>query len=75
MEETAASKEGGYVEDTGEPKQDVEKTAGVAFIETIFGRDKELERTEKWMQNMRLYNLRFDANCAHILRNPELENS
>ncbi|KAF5585036.1 hypothetical protein FPCIR_8469 [Fusarium pseudocircinatum] len=54
--------------DTGEPKQDVEKAVGVAFIETIFGRDKELARTEKWMQNMRLFNLRFDATCADILR-------
>ncbi|KAF5976244.1 hypothetical protein FBULB1_7019 [Fusarium bulbicola] len=71
LEETSAFSEGGNVEETGEQKQDVEKTAGVAFIEAIFGRDKELERTEKWMESMRLYNLRFDAYCADILRNPE----
>ncbi|KAF5615411.1 hypothetical protein F52700_13381 [Fusarium sp. NRRL 52700] len=59
--------------DTGESKQDVEKAVGVAFIETIFGRDRELERTEKWMKSVELYNLRFDANCADILRNPEGE--
>ncbi|KAF5243244.1 hypothetical protein FANTH_8253 [Fusarium anthophilum] len=70
VEETSASNEGGNVKDTVGQKEDVEKSAGVAFIDTIFGRDKELERTEKWMQSMRLYNLRFDANCADILRNP-----
>ncbi|KAF5591232.1 vegetative cell wall gp1 [Fusarium subglutinans] len=73
LEETSASSERGNGEETGEQKQDAEKSAGVAFIETIFGRDKELERTEKWMRNMRLYNLRFDANCEDILRNPKRE--
>ncbi|KAF5535703.1 vegetative cell wall gp1 [Fusarium phyllophilum] len=51
-----------------ERKRSVEKNAGVAFIETIFGQDKELKRTERLIQSIRLYNLRFDANCEEILR-------
>lgn len=46
------------------------KNAGVEFVETLFGRDRELAKTEKFMQNVRLFNLRFDANCEEILRNP-----
>ncbi|KAL5619941.1 hypothetical protein FOBRF1_003187 [Fusarium oxysporum] len=69
-EETVASNEGGNVEETEKPKQDVEKNAGVVFIDTLFGQDKELKRTERWMQNMRIYNLRFDANCEDMIRNP-----
>ncbi|KAF5024199.1 hypothetical protein F66182_3713 [Fusarium sp. NRRL 66182] len=46
------------------------KNAGVEFVETLFGRDRELDKTEKFMQNVRLFNLRFDANCEEILRNP-----
>ncbi|KAH7157412.1 hypothetical protein B0J13DRAFT_581599 [Dactylonectria estremocensis] len=46
------------------------KNAGVEFVETLFGRDRELSKTEKFMTNVRLFNLRFDANCEEILRNP-----
>ena len=46
------------------------KNAGVEFVETLFGRDRELDKTEKFMQNVRLFNLRFDANCEEILGNP-----
>ncbi|UPK97566.1 hypothetical protein LCI18_008501 [Fusarium solani-melongenae] len=46
------------------------KNAGVEFVETLFGRDRELDKTEKFMQSVRLFNLRFDANCEEILRNP-----
>jgi hypothetical protein len=46
------------------------KNAGIEFVETLFGRERELERTEKFMQNVRLWNLRFDANCEEIIRNP-----
>jgi hypothetical protein len=46
------------------------KNAGVEFVETLFGRERELEKTEKFMQGVRLFNLRFDANCEEILRNP-----
>ncbi|KAF2460996.1 hypothetical protein BDY21DRAFT_334011 [Lineolata rhizophorae] len=44
--------------------------SGVAFVDTIFGRDYELENTEKLMSNMRLWVLRFDANCEEIVQNP-----
>lgn len=46
------------------------KNAGVEFVETLFGRERELERTERFMQNVRLFNLRFDANCEDILSHP-----
>lgn len=65
--ETLPSSQGGTIEETGKTKQDVEKNVGVAFIETIFGKGGELKRTERLMLNMRLYNLRFDANCEEIL--------
>ncbi|SCV34348.1 uncharacterized protein FFB14_04829 [Fusarium fujikuroi] len=71
--ETLAFTEGGYLEQTETPERDVEKNAGVVFVETIFGKDKELGQTERLMQKMRLYNLRFDANCENIVKNPGLE--
>jgi len=46
------------------------KNAGVEFVETLFGRERELEKTERFMQSVRLWNLRFDANCEAILKNP-----
>ncbi|EGS19960.1 uncharacterized protein CTHT_0044550 [Thermochaetoides thermophila DSM 1495] len=46
------------------------KDAGVEFVETLFGRDRELERTEKFMSSLRTWNLRFDTNCEEILRKP-----
>ncbi|KAK7402401.1 hypothetical protein QQX98_011843 [Neonectria punicea] len=46
------------------------RNAGVEFVQTLFGRDRELAKTEKFMQQVRLFNLRFDANCEEILRNP-----
>jgi len=46
------------------------KSSGVEFVETLFGRDRELEKTEKFMQSVRLWNLRFDANCEEILKAP-----
>lgn len=48
------------------------KNAGVEFVDTLFGRDRELAKTERFMQNVRLFNLRFDANCEEILRSPTL---
>ncbi|CVL13455.1 hypothetical protein FPRO06_07789 [Fusarium proliferatum] len=65
--ETLPSSEGGTIQETGKTKQDVEKSVGVAFIQTIFGKGAELKRTERLMLNMRLYNLRFDANCEEVL--------
>lgn len=44
--------------------------SGVKFVETIFGRDKKLEETEKFMAKVRDFNLRFDTNCDAIIRNP-----
>jgi hypothetical protein len=44
--------------------------AGVEFVNTLFGRERELEKTERFMTSVRLWNLRFDANCEDILRKP-----
>ncbi|KAK2629790.1 hypothetical protein QTJ16_000610 [Diplocarpon rosae] len=46
------------------------KNAGTEFVDSIFGRDRQLEGTEKFMSSVRLWNLRFDANCEDILRRP-----
>ncbi|KAK0708560.1 hypothetical protein B0H67DRAFT_494699 [Lasiosphaeris hirsuta] len=48
------------------------KNAGVEFVETLFGRERELEKTERFMASVRLWNLRFDTNCEEILRKPTL---
>jgi hypothetical protein len=45
--------------------------SGIEFVETMFGRDRELNATEKLMANIRLWSMRFDANVDSILRNPE----
>ncbi|TWU76059.1 hypothetical protein ED733_007437 [Metarhizium rileyi] len=46
------------------------KNSGVEFVLTLFGRDRELAKTEKLMQGIRLFNLRFDANCQDIVDHP-----
>lgn len=46
------------------------RNAGCEFVESLFGRDRELENTEKLMNSIRLWNMRFDANCDEILRRP-----
>lgn len=46
------------------------KNSGYEFIDTIFGRDRELDRTEKLISAIRLWSMRSDANCDDILRNP-----
>jgi len=46
------------------------KGAGVEFVETMFGRDRMLPNTEKFMQSVRLWNFRFDANIEDILKEP-----
>ena len=46
------------------------RNSGIEFVDTIFGRDRELENTESLMQSIRLWNMRFDANCEDILRRP-----
>ncbi|KAF3490818.1 uncharacterized protein GIQ15_00335 [Arthroderma uncinatum] len=44
------------------------RNAGCEFVDSIFGRDRELENTEKLMNSVRLWNMRFDANCGDLLR-------
>ncbi len=57
--------------ETGEKKPvAMGKNSGREFVESIFGRDRELEKTEKLMTGMRLWSMRFDANCEEILRHP-----
>ncbi|KAI1102077.1 hypothetical protein F4804DRAFT_343533 [Jackrogersella minutella] len=47
------------------------QNAGVEFVKTIFGRERELKHTEQFMQQVRLWNLRFDANCEDVLKRPK----
>lgn len=54
----------------GEGSAQLDKNAGTEFVDSIFGRDRQLDYTEKFMASMRLWNLRFDANCDDILRRP-----
>ncbi|TQV97849.1 hypothetical protein V2A60_006431 [Cordyceps javanica] len=46
------------------------KSSGIEFVHTLFGPDREGEKTDKFMQSIRLFILRFDANCDDIVRNP-----
>lgn len=46
------------------------KNSGIEFVETLFGRERELEKSERFMQSVRLWNHRFDANCEDILKRP-----
>ncbi|CAF9935653.1 MAG: hypothetical protein ALECFALPRED_006508 [Alectoria fallacina] len=48
------------------------KNSGCEFVDSIFGRDRELEETESLMHGIRLWNMRFDANCEEILRRPSV---
>lgn len=48
-------------------------TGGMEFVDTIFGRDRYLEDTEKVMAKIRLWRLLFDANCEEIVRKPHLD--
>lgn len=54
----------------GREQAQLGKNAGTEFVDSIFGRDRQLEHTEKFMSSIRLWNLRFDANCEDILRRP-----
>lgn len=57
--------------ETGDKKPtSMGRNSGVEFVDSIFGRDRELEKTEKLMSAIRLWSMRFDANCDDILRNP-----
>ncbi|KAK4126816.1 hypothetical protein N657DRAFT_565635 [Parathielavia appendiculata] len=48
------------------------KSAGVEFVETLFGADRELDKTQRFMASVRLWNLRFDMNCEDILKKPTM---
>jgi hypothetical protein len=62
--------------ETGEKKPaNMGPRSGVAFVKCLFGRDCELEKTEKLMANIRLFSVRFEVNIEPILRNPEAEES
>ncbi|KAF4630924.1 hypothetical protein G7Y89_g7211 [Cudoniella acicularis] len=60
-------------ENGGEEKDKLGKTAGVEFVDTIFGEQLELQTTQSFMEATRLWNLRFDANCEDVLRDPLLD--
>ena len=46
-------------------EDELRKNRGVAFVESIFGR--QVEDTKKFMANINLWIFRFDANCEDIL--------
>lgn len=46
--------------------------SGVEFVNTMYGRERELEKTEAFMANVRIWNLRYDANCEEVLSNPTM---
>ncbi|KIX04352.1 uncharacterized protein Z518_05220 [Rhinocladiella mackenziei CBS 650.93] len=48
------------------------KKAGTEFVDSIFGRDRHLEATERIMNQIRLWNMRFDVNCEDTLRRPSV---
>ncbi|KAK4151521.1 hypothetical protein C8A00DRAFT_45276 [Chaetomidium leptoderma] len=59
---------------TNKPRKEgsLGKNAGVEFVETLFGADRELEKTQRFMASVRLWNLRFDTNCEEILKKPTM---
>lgn len=56
--------------ENGKASVSMGRNAGCEFVESIFGRDRELESIEKLMNSVRLWSMRFDANCEDILRRP-----
>ncbi|PQE14732.1 vegetative cell wall gp1 protein [Rutstroemia sp. NJR-2017a BBW] len=46
------------------------KNTATDFVDSIFGRDRQLDATEKFMASIRLWNMRFDVNCEYILQRP-----
>jgi hypothetical protein len=57
----AAKKESGKEEPVS-----MGNNGGNEFVESIFGRDRELEKTEKLMTGMRLWSTRFNANWQSL---------
>ncbi len=64
----AATEEHKKLGKKGSPKMGT--SSGCEFVESIFGRDRKLEKTQKLMQKIRLWNHRFDTHCEEILRYP-----
>ncbi|KAF2448953.1 hypothetical protein P171DRAFT_345953, partial [Karstenula rhodostoma CBS 690.94] len=56
--------------ESGEKPVSMGKNSGREFLESIFGRERELEKTLKLMTGIRLWSMRFDVNCEEILRCP-----
>lgn len=44
------------------------KKAGTEFVDSIFGEDRYLEATERLMNKLRVWTMRFHVNCEDILR-------
>ena len=57
----------GAKKDGSRGKIQMGEKSGIEFVKTIFGRERELELTEKLMQSVRLWSMRFDANCEDIV--------
>lgn len=51
------------------------KDSSCHFVEFTFGREHELDKTEKLKAAIHLRSMRFDANCDSILRNPAGNNA
>lgn len=47
------------------------QTSGIEFVNTMFGRERKLDKTEQFMQSVRLWILRFNANCEDVLKHPK----
>ncbi|KAF2843895.1 hypothetical protein T440DRAFT_473830 [Plenodomus tracheiphilus IPT5] len=62
--------------ESGKDKPDfMGENSGNEFVESIFGRERELETTKKLMAGMQLWSMRFDANCEYILQYPSVQNT
>jgi len=48
------------------------KNAGTEFVDSIFGRERYLETTERLMNRLRVWTMRFDVNCEAILKHPSV---
>lgn len=59
--------------EAGDKEHIMGKKSSRMFLRVIFGRNRELRKTEKLMTGMRLWSLRFDSNCEEILRYPSAE--
>jgi hypothetical protein len=58
------------VEPGGKKPVSMGKNSAFEFVDSIFGKDRELESTEKLMEGLRLWNTRFDDHCFQWLSDP-----